>query len=66
MIQHYKEDKQEWEEWAYAGLPYDTPINRKTTDEGLGKVGKFRIVRRIKNLNGGYECQMVIKERIML
>ena len=63
VIQHYKEDKQEWEEWAYAGLPYDTPINRKTTDEGLGKVGKFRIVRRIKNLNGGYECQMVIKER---
>ena len=63
MIQHYKEDDQEWEEWAYAGLPYDTPINRKTTDEGLGKVGKFRIVRRIKNLNGGYECQTVIKER---
>ena len=63
VIQHYKEDDQEWEEWAYAGLPYDTPINRKTTDEGLGKVGKFRIVRRIKNLNGGYECQMVIKER---
>ena len=63
VIQHYKEDNQEWEEWAYAGLPYDTPINRKTTDEGLGKVGKFRIVRRIKNLNGGYECQMVIKER---
>ena len=63
VIQHYKEDDQEWEEWAYAGLPYDTPINRKTTDEGLGKVGKFRIVRRIKNLNGGYECQTVIKER---
>ena len=63
VIQHYKEDDQEWEEWAYAGLPYDTPINRKTTDEGLGKVGKFRIVRRIKNLNGGYECQMVIKEK---
>ena len=62
VIQHYKEDDQVWEEWAYAGLPYDTPINRKTTDEGLGKVGKFRIVRRIKNLNGGYECQMVIKE----
>lgn len=63
VIQHYKEDDQEWEEWAYAGLPYNTPINRKTTDEFLGKVGKFRIVRRIKNLNGGYECQMVIKER---
>ncbi|WP_314809882.1 hypothetical protein, partial [Capnocytophaga granulosa] len=63
VIQHYKEDDQVWEEWAYAGLPYNTPINRKTTDESLGKVGKFRIVRRIKNLNGGYECQMVIKER---
>ncbi|WP_314150131.1 gliding motility-associated C-terminal domain-containing protein [Capnocytophaga granulosa] len=63
VIQHYKEDDQEWEEWAYAGLGYNENINRKTTDEGLGKVGKFRIVRRIKNLNGGYECQMVIKER---
>ena len=63
VIQHYKEDDQEWEEWAYAGLPYDTPINRKTTDEGLGKVGKFRIVRRIKNLENGYECQKVIEER---
>ena len=62
VIQHYKEDDQEWEEWAYAGLGYNQNINRKTTDEGLGKVGKFRIVRRIKNLNGGYECQMVIKE----
>ena len=62
VIQHYKEDDQEWEEWAYAGLGYNENINRKTTDEGLGKVGKFRIVRRIKNLNGGYECQMVIKE----
>ena len=63
VIQHYKEDDQEWEEWAYAGLPYNTPINRKTTDEGLGKVGKFRIVRRIKNLENGYECQRVIAER---
>ena len=62
VIQHYKEDDQVWEEWAYAGLGYNENINRKTTDEGLGKVGKFRIVRRIKNLNGGYECQMVIKE----
>ena len=63
VIQHYKEDDQVWEEWAYAGLPYNTPINRKTTDEGLGKVGKFRIVRRIKNLENGYECQRVIAER---
>ena len=63
VIQHYKEDDQEWEEWAYAGLPYNTPINRKTTDESLGKVGKFRIVRRIKNLENGYECQRVIAER---
>ena len=63
VIQHYKEDDQEWEEWAYAGLPYNTPINRKTTDEFLGKVGKFRIVRRIKNLENGYECQRVIAER---
>ena len=63
VIQHYKEDDQEWEEWAYAGLPYNTPINRKTTDEGLGKLGKFRIIRRIKNLENGYECQKVIAER---
>ena len=63
VIQHYKEDDQVWEEWAYAGLGYNENINRKTTDEGLGKVGKFRIVRRIKNLENGYECQRVIAER---
>ena len=63
VIQHYKEDDQAWEEWAYAGLGYNENINRKTTDEGLGKLGKFRIVRRIKNLENGYECQKVIAER---
>ena len=63
VIQHYKEDDQAWEEWAYAGLGYNENINRKTTDEGLGKLGKFRIVRRIKNLENGYECQRVIAER---
>ena len=63
VIQHYNEDKQEWDEWAYAGLNYNQPINRKLTDEGLGREGKFRIVRRILNLNGGYECQKVLDER---
>ena len=63
VIQHYNETDQVWDEWHYAGLPYNQNINRKTTDEGLGKEGKFRIVRRIKNLEGGYECQKVIAER---
>ena len=63
VIQHYNEDKQEWDEWAYAGLNYNEHINRKLTDEGLGREGKFRIVRRILNLNGGYECQKVLDER---
>ena len=63
VIQHYNEDKQEWDEWAYAGLGYNQNINRKLTDEGLGREGKFRIVRRILNLNGGYECQKVLDER---
>ena len=66
VIQHYNKDKQEWDEWAYAGLSYNTPINRKLTDEGLGREGKFRIVRRILNLNGGYECQKVLDEREFL
>ena len=63
VIQHYNKDKQEWDEWAYAGLGYNQNINRKLTDEGLGREGKFRIVRRILNLNGGYECQKVLDER---
>ena len=63
IIQHFNETTQKWDEWAYAGLPLNTPINRKVEDEGLGKEGKFRIIRRIQNLAGSYECVLVLDER---
>ena len=63
IIQHFNETTQKWDEWLYAGLPLNTPINRKVEDEGLGKEGKFRIIRRIQNLAGSYECVLVLQER---
>ena len=63
IIQHFNETTQKWDEWLYAGLPLNTPINRKVEDEHLGKEGKFRIIRRIQNLAGSYECVLVLQER---
>jgi len=63
IIQHFNETTQKWDEYVYAGLPLNTPINRKVEDEGLGKEGKFRIIRRIKNLAETYECVLVLDER---
>ena len=63
IIQHFNETTQKWDEYVYAGLPLNTPINRKVEDEGLGKEGKFRIIRRIQNLAGSYECVLVLQER---
>ena len=63
IIQHFNETTQKWDEWLYAGLPLNTPINRKVEDEGMGKEGKFRIIRRIQNLAGSYECVLVLDER---
>ena len=63
IIQHFNETTQKWDEFVYAGLPLNTPINRKVEDEGLGKEGKFRIIRRIQNLAGSYECVLVLQER---
>ena len=63
IIQHFNETTQKWDEWAYAGLSLRDPINRKVEDEGLGKEGKFRIIRRIQNLAGSYECVLVLDER---
>ena len=63
IIQHFNETTQKWDEWLYAGLPLNTPINRKVEDEHLGKEGKFRIIRRIQNLAGSYECVLVLDER---
>ena len=63
IIQHFNETTQKWDEWVYAGLSLRDPINRKVEDEGLGKEGKFRIIRRIQNLAGSYECVLVLDER---
>ena len=63
IIQHFNETTQKWDEWLYAGLSLTAPINRKVEDEGLGKEGKFRIIRRIQNLAGSYECVLVLDER---
>ena len=63
IIQHFNETTQKWDEWLYAGLSLTAPINRKVEDEGLGKEGKFRIIRRIQNLAGSYECILVLGER---
>ena len=63
IIQHFNETTQKWDEWVYAGLSLKDPINRKVEDEGLGKEGKFRIIRRIQNLAGSYECVLVLDER---
>ena len=63
IIQHFNETTQKWDEWLYAGLSLTAPINRKVEDEHLGKEGKFRIIRRIQNLAGSYECTLVLDER---
>ena len=63
IIQHFNETTQKWDEWLYAGLSLTAPINRKVEDEHLGKEGKFRIIRRIQNLAGSYECVLVLDER---
>ncbi|MBM0657833.1 hypothetical protein JMN12_15065, partial [Capnocytophaga genosp. AHN8471] len=63
IIQHFNETTQRWDEWMYAGLNFNTPISRKTEDESLGKEGKFRVIRRIQNLAGAYECVLVLDEK---
>ena len=63
-VQQFDEATQSWKEYVYTGLGFNENITRKITDErGLTKKGKFRIVRRITNLDDGFECALVLVER---
>ncbi|WP_423901963.1 immunoglobulin domain-containing protein, partial [Capnocytophaga leadbetteri] len=63
VIQQFNEATQTWNQWAYSGLGFNQNINRKVTDEYLTRKGKFRVVRRISNLDNTFECMQVIAEK---
>jgi len=62
VIQRYDESRQEWIEFARPRMDFGT-YTTKTTDWGLGKKGKFRVIRRVNDLDGNYICVQVLAER---
>ena len=62
VIQRYDESRQEWIEFLRPRMSFGT-YTTKTTDWGLGKKGKFRVIRRVNDLDGNYICVQVLAER---
>ena len=62
VIQRYDESRQEWIEFLRPKLGFGT-YTTKTTDWGLGKKGKFRVIRRVNDLDGNNICLQVLAEK---
>ena len=62
VIQRYDESRQEWIEFLRPRMGFGT-YTTKTTDWGLGKKGKFRVIRRVNDLEGNNICLQVLAER---
>ena len=62
VIQRYDESRQEWIEFVRPRMDFGTHTT-KTSDWGLGKKGKFRVIRRVNDLDGNYICVQVLAER---
>ena len=62
VIQRYDESRQEWTEHLRPRMDFGTHTT-KTSDWGLGKKGKFRVIRRVNDLDGNYICVQVLAER---
>ena len=62
VIQRYDESRQEWIEFVRPRMNFGT-YTTKTTDWGLGKKGKFRVIRRVNDLDGNNICVQVLAEK---
>ena len=65
IIQYFREAEQFWDQHVrangYLSRSETNDINVET--QGFGKKGKFRIIRRVRNPEGNYSCEMVLAER---
>ena len=57
------EATQVWETRPHTGLSLNQNINRKITDDGFPRKGKFRVVRQVFNSDNLYECVQVLAEK---
>ena len=62
VIQRYDESRQEWIEFVRPRMNFGTHTT-KTSDWGLGKKGKFRVIRRVNDLDGNNICLQVLAEK---
>ena len=62
VIQRYDESRQEWIEFVRPRMDFGTHTT-KTSDWGLGKKGKFRVIRRVNDLDGNNICLQVLAEK---
>ncbi|WP_448825674.1 T9SS type B sorting domain-containing protein [Capnocytophaga bilenii] len=62
VIQRYDESRQEWIEFVRPRMNFGT-YTTKTSDWGLGKKGKFRVIRRVNDLDGNNICLQVLAEK---
>ena len=63
LIQQLNEATQVWATMPHTGLSLNQNINRKITDDGFPKKGKFRVVRQVFNLDNTFECVQVLAEK---
>ena len=63
LIQQLNEATQVWETRPHTGLSLNQNINRKITDDGFPRKGKFRVVRQVFNSDNLYECVQVLAEK---
>ncbi|WP_288898202.1 gliding motility-associated C-terminal domain-containing protein [uncultured Capnocytophaga sp.] len=62
VIQRYDESRQEWIEFVRPRMNFGT-YTTKTSDWGLGKKGKFRVIRRVNDSDGNNICVQVLAEK---
>ena len=63
LIQQLNETTQVWATMPHTGLSLNQNINRKITDDGFPRKGKFRVVRQVFNSDNLYECVQVLAEK---
>nr|WP_314753550.1 gliding motility-associated C-terminal domain-containing protein [uncultured Capnocytophaga sp.] len=63
LIQQLNEATQVWATMPHTGLSLNQNINRKITDDGFPRKGKFRVVRQVFNSDNLYECVQVLAEK---
>ena len=65
IIQYFREVEQFWDQHLRANgyLSRSEANDKNLEDQGFGKKGKFRIIRRVRNPEGNYSCEMVLAER---